>query len=369
MPHLEPHPLAALFPAIPDNELQALADDIRQHGQREPVLTYEGKVLDGWNRVRACRLIGANPWLMEFDPASAKMTPEELVISANLRRRHLSVGQMSAIVVELSEKIERDSTRDALAANLPPIPPGRPKTALTTAAEMIGMDERRGRDARAVKAASPEVFAQLKLGTITLNEAMEKIRVPGKVHAPEGSSTEADELAPEIPDAAEPELEPTVAESELQETKAASAATFPVSPMAIPPPTVAGKPAAPRLSRKERIAGAWLDVERVFGAGKYTKWLRDGRLTDDEALEFEKLASDADKKQVRAVMLQNRSFREAADSLTGLNAQNSIEELHTKTVQSGGSFVGQIGEFLHVVAFGDKARAELIERLSGWPAK
>ncbi len=344
MPHLEPHPLAALFPAIPDNELQALADDIRQHGQREPVLTYEGKVLDGWNRVRACRLIGANPWLMEFDPASAKMTPEELVISANLRRRHLSVGQMSAIVVELSEKIERDSTRDALAANLPPTP-GRPKTALTTAAEMIGMDERRGRDARAVKAASPEVFAQLKLGTITLNEAMEKIRVPG------------------------PELEPTVAESELQETKAASAATFPVSPMAIPPPTVAGKPAAPRLSRKERIAGAWLDVERVFGAGKYTKWLRDGRLTDDEALEFEKLASDADKKQVRTVMLQNRSFREAVESLTGLNPQNSIEDLHSRTVRIGGSFVGQIGEFLHVVAFGEKARAELLERLAGWPAK
>jgi hypothetical protein len=288
MSRLEPHPLAGLFPPIPDAELQSLAEDIRAHGQREPVLTTDGKVLDGWNRVRACRLIGRKPWLMEFDPASAKTTPEELVISANLRRRHLSVGQMSAIVVELSEKIEQEwqSPRDALSANSPPSPPGRPKTALTTAAEMIGIDERRGRDARAVKAASPEVFAQLKLGTITLNEAMEKIRVPGKVHAPEGSSTEADELAPEIPDAAEPELDPTVAESELQETKAASAATFPVSPMAIPPPTVAGKPAAPRLSRKERIAGAWLDVERVFGAGKYTKWLRDGQLTDDEALDL-----------------------------------------------------------------------------------
>jgi hypothetical protein len=54
MTDLEPHPLATLFPPIPDDELQALADDIRQHGQREPVLTYDyegkGKVLDGWNR-------------------------------------------------------------------------------------------------------------------------------------------------------------------------------------------------------------------------------------------------------------------------------------------------------------------------------
>lgn len=74
------------------------------------------------------------------------------------------------------------------------------------------------------------------------------------------------------------------------------------------------------------------------------------------------------KKQVRAVMLQNRSFREAVDSLTGLNPQNTIEDLHTKTVQSGGSFVGQIGEFLHVVAFSEKGRAELLKRLKGWPA-
>jgi hypothetical protein len=115
--------------------------------------------------------------------------------------------------------------------------------------------------------------------------------------------------------------------------------------MAVPPP-IASKPAAPRLSRKERIAGAWLDVERVFGGGKYTKWPRDGRLTDDEALEFEKLASDAGKEQVRAAMLQNRSFREAVDSLTGVNPQNSIQDLHTKTLQNNGFFVGQIGEFL-----------------------
>jgi hypothetical protein len=38
-------------------------------------------------------------------------------------------------------------------------------------------------------------------------------------------------------------------------------------------------------------------------------------------------------------------------------------------VQSGGGFVGQIGEFLHVVAFSEKGRAELLERLEGWQAK
>jgi hypothetical protein len=356
MSDLQPHELATLFPPLSDQELQALADDIRQHGQREAVLTYEGKILDGWNRVRACRLAEVEPWTMEFDPAKAKLTPEELVISANLRRRHLSVGQMSAIVVELSEQIEREGrsriTRDALAANLPSISAGRPKTALTMAAEMVGLDERRGRDARAVKAASPEVFTQLKRGVINLHEALEKIRPPAEAEPRQPVSQAVPSEAADQPltQAEEPAGGP-----------AFGAAERPSAPLA-------SKPAAPRLSRKERIAGAWLEVERVFGE-KHSKWLRSGRLSDEEALEFEKLASDADKKQVRAVMLQNRSFREALNSLTGLNPQNTIEDLHTKTVQSGGSFVGQIGEFLHVVAFGEKGRAELLERLKGWPAK
>ena len=302
MSDLQPHPLVALFPPIPDDELPALADDIRAHGQREPVLTYEGKILDGWNRVRACRLIGRKPWTMEFDPASAKMSPEALVISANLRRRHLSVGQMSAIVVELSEQIEREgrTTRDALAANLPPISAGRPKTALTLAAEMVGMDERRGRDARAVKAASLEVFTQLKRGVITLHEAMVAIQ-PAVAEA-----------EPSMP--VNQERPSEAADQAALDAEAAEPVGIPIfapSPMAVPPPPLASKPAAPRLSRKERIAGAWLEVERVFGAGKYTKWLRDGRLTDDGALEFAQLATDADKKQVRAVMLQNRRDRKS----------------------------------------------------------
>jgi hypothetical protein len=120
---------------------------------------------------------------------------------------------------------------------------------------------------------------------------------------------------------------------------------FAPSPMAMPPPVIASRPAAGRLNRKERIAGAWLEVEQVFGGGKYTKWLRDGRLTDDEALEFEKLASDTDKKQVRAVMLQNRSFREAVDSLTGLNPQNSIQDLHTKRFRAAAATSARSANF------------------------
>ena len=50
------HPLADIFPMLDDNELKALAEDIKTKGLTEPITLYEGKVLDGRNRYRACDL-------------------------------------------------------------------------------------------------------------------------------------------------------------------------------------------------------------------------------------------------------------------------------------------------------------------------
>jgi hypothetical protein len=362
---LEPHPLAALFPPIPEEELAELGRDIALHGQLEPIVLYEGQILDGVNRYKACRRMNREPWTTEFNQEHVKRTPEEYVIAANVRRRHLTPAQRAAIAVEWAERVEQDwaegrSNTFVARVDKTGVQGGRPKTtALQDTAALVGVSVSAAYEARRIKTANETFFAELKTGARSLGSALDEIQPPAPEPGkePAVSSTEADEAVPEIPAGDQPQADEPV-----------GVPIFAPSPMAVPPPPLASKPAAPRLSRKERIAGAWLEVERVFGGGKYTKWLRDGRLTDEEALEFEKLATEADKKQVRAVMLQNRSFREAVDSLTGLNPQNSIQDLHTKTVQSGGSFVGQIGEFLHVVAFSE-GRAELLERLKGWPAK
>jgi hypothetical protein len=354
MPELELHPICALFPQLAEAELSELARDIKTLGQREPILLYEGRILDGRNRFLACRLAEVEPWTMQFDPVKAKLTPEQLVVSSNLRRRDLTPAQKAAIAVEWAERIEQDwaegrSNTFVARVDKTGVQGGRPRTtALQDTAALVGVSVSAAYEARRVKLANETLFAELKAGRRSLGSALDEIEPPEPPTAPSDDAEQA---------------------VRNEDDEPVGVPAFAPSTMAVPPPPIATKPAAPRLSRRERIAGAWLEVERVFGGGKYTKWLRDGRLTDDEALEFEKLATDTDKKQVRAVMLQNRSFREAVGSLTGLNPQNTIEDLHTKTVQSGGSFVGQIGEFLHVVAFGEKGRAELLERLGGWPAK
>jgi ParB-like chromosome segregation protein Spo0J len=72
-------------------ELEALADDIKEHGQQQPIVLFEGQVLDGRNRLKACEKAGALPQFIEHqgDDASALA----LVISLNSQRRDLTPAQ------------------------------------------------------------------------------------------------------------------------------------------------------------------------------------------------------------------------------------------------------------------------------------
>lgn len=96
---LEQHPLSAAFPAMPANELGALALDIQTHGQREPAVMLDGMVLDGWHRYLACQQVGAEFRSVPFDGAD----PVAFVLSRNLHRRHLTVAQRVTAVAECAK--------------------------------------------------------------------------------------------------------------------------------------------------------------------------------------------------------------------------------------------------------------------------
>jgi hypothetical protein len=50
---LQPHPYAELFPLLEGRAFEELKADIREHGQREPIIIHNEKILDGRNRWRA----------------------------------------------------------------------------------------------------------------------------------------------------------------------------------------------------------------------------------------------------------------------------------------------------------------------------
>jgi ParB-like chromosome segregation protein Spo0J len=105
------HPAAGLFPLLADEELKQLADDIAEHGLHEPVwLWRDGEqvwLLDGRNRVAACEMAGVEPTTRMYEGDS----PTEVVLSENVKRRHLSTGQRAGIGHKSLALIEADTAR------------------------------------------------------------------------------------------------------------------------------------------------------------------------------------------------------------------------------------------------------------------
>ncbi len=78
-------------------EFTALADDIRAQGLRETIKLFDGQILDGRNRFPACGIVGVAARFEPFDG-----DPLALVVSENLRRRHLNESQRAMVAARLA---------------------------------------------------------------------------------------------------------------------------------------------------------------------------------------------------------------------------------------------------------------------------
>ena len=62
------HKYADLFPMIEGEALDALIADIKEHGQRESIVLFDDKILDGRNRWRACKAAIGGGLRLSFSP-------------------------------------------------------------------------------------------------------------------------------------------------------------------------------------------------------------------------------------------------------------------------------------------------------------
>ncbi len=99
---LELHPLAQKYPPMEADEFAAFKADLAEHGQKNPIWLFEGKVLDGRNRLRACTELGLEPVFAEF--AGNEPEAAAFVDSQNLHRRHLNKEWRKKRVMELRAK-------------------------------------------------------------------------------------------------------------------------------------------------------------------------------------------------------------------------------------------------------------------------
>jgi ParB-like chromosome segregation protein Spo0J len=105
------HPVAELFPMLADEELQELAEDIKQRGQLHPiVLDSQGRILDGRNRHAACLLVDVEPQFVTFDGDD----PDGYALAVNIARRHLTTGARAIIAAQAAQlNGHRGQTKEA----------------------------------------------------------------------------------------------------------------------------------------------------------------------------------------------------------------------------------------------------------------
>lgn len=108
------HDASGYLPWIPETEFTELVEDIRQNGLIEAIKLFDGKILDGRNRYKACQQLGIDPRYVTLK----NIDPYLYVASVNLKRRNLTNPQRFLINLELHEKSvawqkERQAIQDA----------------------------------------------------------------------------------------------------------------------------------------------------------------------------------------------------------------------------------------------------------------
>jgi len=208
------HQFAAEFPLMEGDEYEQFKDRMRR-GQQSPVIMLNGELLDGRNRLKACRELGIKTMAVEY---RGEKTDEQLITDLNIHRRHLTASQRAAYglrLLPLHEKEAKERKKAGVADHSEIIRSGR---AVDLAGAQVGVSGRYVEAANKIAQSSPELLPKLISGELTVPEAKKQIRTPKATPVPpehkQYSITEAVvKILELIPDDAADELEAIAKES------------------------------------------------------------------------------------------------------------------------------------------------------------
>ena len=73
---MEFHNVANIFPMMSGEEYKSLLDDIKTNGLIEPIWIFNEKIIDGRNRYKACKELGIEPKLKQYEGTEEKLDQE-----------------------------------------------------------------------------------------------------------------------------------------------------------------------------------------------------------------------------------------------------------------------------------------------------
>ena len=195
------HDAANIFPLMDNDALNEMADDIKANGLKNPIILLDAKVLDGRNRLLACKLAGVRPNIESRNPDKLG-SPVTWVLSQNLHRRQLTASQRAVIgmkaeklfAIEAERRMlagkktdpSKGSARNQAVEKTDPkaiVPEGFKGQARDQAAKESGASHRYIQDAKAIAAKAPELITDVEAGKFTIPEA--KRIAPLKITNPE----------------------------------------------------------------------------------------------------------------------------------------------------------------------------------------
>jgi len=177
-----------IFPEAKAEDYNRLLEDIKSNGydKTQPITIYEGEIIDGWNRQRACNELGVKPTYTTFTGTDGEAIA--FVMRTN-KRRNLNSGQWACIAAEaddlltvIREKAEDErkakisaARTDETAQKIAPSQKAERETA-TKAAELFNTNRTYVNQAVKMKTAAPEVFEKVKAGQMTMQDANKAVR-------------------------------------------------------------------------------------------------------------------------------------------------------------------------------------------------
>ncbi len=167
--HHKLHPLCSIFPPMSEDEFERLRDDIAKHGQRQPILLFDGQILDGRHRHDACLLLKIEPKFETFHGTFDEA--ESLVLSLNLARRHLDTSQRSSVAAKLATlpRGSNQHTKEDVTIVTSSL-------SAAQAAEKLNVSRMQVQRAKYVNEhAAPEVIAEVDAGRMSINKAKKLI--------------------------------------------------------------------------------------------------------------------------------------------------------------------------------------------------
>lgn len=159
------HPIALGMPRIDLNQRESIKQSIAEFGLKEPIVLYEGKILDGWIRYEICLELAILP---TFTEELNKLSALNFWIIKNYQRAHYSHSQRAAMAAVAHSLMVEEFKSQRKRSKV---------DGISECARMFSICQSTVEHAKRVYRSSPELFGKILNGEMKVTAAY-KVLLP-----------------------------------------------------------------------------------------------------------------------------------------------------------------------------------------------